>query len=89
MYQTMHLANRNLNGNGDGEILFQPELACLCGSDLLFFDGDFPEHQAEIGQSLHEMIGRVVETNGSKFKTGDRVLCVPVDHFGFYETISS
>jgi threonine dehydrogenase-like Zn-dependent dehydrogenase len=69
----------------DGHILFQPELACLCGSDLLFFEGDYPEFQAEVGQSLHEMIGRVVETNGAKFAVGDRVLCVPIEHFGFYE----
>ena len=31
------------------------------------------------------MIGRVVETNGEKFAVGDRVLCVPIEHFGFYE----
>ena len=70
---------------GDGEILFQPELACLCGSDLLYFEGDYHEHQPEIGQSLHEMIGRVVETSGDKFKAGDRVLCVPIEHYGFFE----
>lgn len=70
---------------GDDEILFQPELACLCGSDLLYFEGDYHEHQPEIGQSLHEMIGRVVDTSGSKFKVGDRVLCVPVEHYGFFE----
>ncbi len=71
--------------NGEGQILFQPELACLCGSDLLFFEGDYPEYQSKVGQSLHEMIGRVVETNGAKFAVGDRVLCVPIEHFGFYE----
>ncbi|MBC8352616.1 MAG: zinc-binding dehydrogenase [Planctomycetes bacterium] len=70
---------------GEGEILFQPELACLCGSDLLYFEGDYHEHMPVIGQSLHEMIGRVVETTGSKFNVGDRVLCVPTEHFGFYE----
>jgi threonine dehydrogenase-like Zn-dependent dehydrogenase len=68
-----------------GDILFQPELACLCGSDLLYFDADYPEYHPEVGQSLHEMIGRVVATNGTKFQPGDRVLCVPVEHFGFYE----
>lgn len=71
--------------DGDGEILFQPELACLCGSDLLYFEGDYHEHQPEIGQSLHEMIGRVVDTSGSKFNVGDRVLCVPIEHYGFFE----
>ncbi|HRX77555.1 MAG TPA: hypothetical protein P5307_00770, partial [Pirellulaceae bacterium] len=33
---------------GDGEILFQPELACLCGSDLLYFEGDYHEHMPKI-----------------------------------------
>ncbi len=70
---------------GPGEILFQPELACLCGSDLLYYEGDYHEHMPAVGQSLHEMIGRVVETTGSKFQVGDRVLCVPIEHFGFYE----
>jgi threonine dehydrogenase-like Zn-dependent dehydrogenase len=73
------------SNNGDGQIMFQPELACLCGSDLLYFEGDYPEYQSEVGQSLHEMIGRVVETSGAKFAVGDRVLCVPIEHFGFYE----
>jgi threonine dehydrogenase-like Zn-dependent dehydrogenase len=68
-----------------GEILFQPELACLCGSDLLYFEGDYPEYPPRIGQSLHEMIGRVVATTGTRFSQGDRVLCVPIEHFGFYE----
>lgn len=73
------------DGNGGGEILFQPELACLCGSDLLYFEGDYFEHMPQIGQSLHEIIGRVVDTTGSKFQRGDRVLCVPIEHYGFYE----
>lgn len=71
--------------NGQGEIIFQPELACLCGSDLLYFEGDYEEYPPKIGQSLHEMIGRVVDTNGSRFTPGDRVLCVPIEHYGFYE----
>ena len=28
-----------LNSAG-GDIIFQPELACLCGSDLLYFEAD-------------------------------------------------
>lgn len=68
-----------------GEILFQPQLGCLCGSDLPFFDGQDPEYPCEVGQSLHEIIGTVVETNGTRFRPGDRVLCVPVEHFGLWE----
>jgi threonine dehydrogenase-like Zn-dependent dehydrogenase len=71
--------------NGAGEIIFQPELACLCGSDLLFFDGDYPEYPPQLGHSLHEMIGRVVQTNGTRFRAGDRVLCVPVNQEGLFE----
>lgn len=70
-----------------GQILFQPELACLCGSDIPFFDseqewGDWP---LPVGQSLHEMIGTVVKTNGSRFQPGDRVLAVPLEHYGLFE----
>lgn len=67
------------------EIIFQPELACLCGSDLPFFEGGYEEFAPQVGQSLHEMIGTVVETNGDRFRPGDKVLCVPTHHFGLYE----
>ncbi len=70
---------------GNGEIIFQVELACLCGSDLLYFENDHPEFKSVVGHSLHEMIGRVVETSGSRFRPGDRVLCVPVNQEGFFE----
>ncbi|MBM3997935.1 MAG: zinc-binding dehydrogenase [Planctomycetes bacterium] len=68
-----------------GEILFQPELGCLCGSDLPYFEGQSPEFPCEVGQSLHEIIGRVVATNGTRHRPGDRVLCVPVSHLGLFE----
>jgi threonine dehydrogenase-like Zn-dependent dehydrogenase len=68
-----------------GEILFQVELACLCGSDLLFFEGTYPEFAIHEGHSLHEMIGTVLESNGQRFKPGDRVLCVPINQRGLYE----
>jgi threonine dehydrogenase-like Zn-dependent dehydrogenase len=71
--------------NGKGEIIFQPELGCLCGSDLLYFDGDYPEYPIKVGHSLHEMIGTVVATNGRRWRAGDRVLCVPVNQVGLFE----
>ncbi|MFM7869990.1 MAG: alcohol dehydrogenase, partial [Planctomycetaceae bacterium] len=47
-----------------GMILFQPEMTCLCGSDLPYFDGAFEGHPVEypqlVGMSLHEMVGTVV-----------------------------
>lgn len=73
------------SAGGAGEILFQPELACLCGSDLPYFQRATECRVIDIGHSLHEMIGTVVATNGNRFRPGDRVLCVPVDQCGLFE----
>jgi threonine dehydrogenase-like Zn-dependent dehydrogenase len=70
---------------GAAEILFQPEHACLCGSDLPHFDGGQPRYPLEPGFSLHEMVGTVLKTNGSRFRAGDRVLAVPLEQRGLYE----
>ena len=59
---------------GEGQIIFQPELGCLCGSDLLYFEADYPEYPPVIGHSLHEMIGTVVDTNGSRFARASAVV---------------
>jgi len=75
----------SLAASAAGDIIFQPELACLCGSDLLYFEADNETYEPVIGHSLHEMIGTVVETNGEKFKSGDRVLCVPYRQEGLQE----
>ncbi|GIX03087.1 MAG: alcohol dehydrogenase [Planctomycetaceae bacterium] len=67
-----------------GQIIFQPETTCLCGSDLPYFtrNGEWP---VEIGHSLHEMIGTVVATNGQRWRPGDRVLAVPMMQQGLQE----
>jgi threonine dehydrogenase-like Zn-dependent dehydrogenase len=79
----------SLPPNSSGLIVFQPEITCLCGSDLPFFDPAFEGHEisipGNIGQSLHEMIGSVVATNGTKFDAGDRILAVPEDQLGLFE----
>ncbi|QDT85055.1 L-threonine 3-dehydrogenase [Gimesia chilikensis] len=67
-----------------GQIIFQPETTCLCGSDLPYFNGT-DEWEIEIGHSLHEMIGTVTATNGNRWKAGDRVLAVPVMQQGLQE----
>ena len=71
------------------QILFQPEMTCLCGSDLPFFDGDFEGHPIEypqpVGMSLHEMVGTIVATNGKRWTPGTRVLAVPVGQHGLFE----
>ena len=65
-----------------GQIVLQPELGCLCGSDVLYFDRTFPDFQPVVGHSLHELIGTIVETTGQRFRSGDRVLCVPNNQKG-------
>jgi threonine dehydrogenase-like Zn-dependent dehydrogenase len=67
-----------------GQIIFQPETTCLCGSDLPYFKGS-DEWPIELGHSLHEMIGTVTATNGTKWNVGDRVLAVPVMQQGLQE----
>jgi threonine dehydrogenase-like Zn-dependent dehydrogenase len=72
-----------------GDIIFQPEITCLCGSDLPYFDGNFDGETAvyprQTGHSLHEMVGTVIATNGKKFKAGDKVLSVPINQVGLFE----
>lgn len=67
-----------------GQIIFQPETTCLCGSDLPYFNhwGEWPIDQ---GHSLHEMIGTITATNGKKWRVGDRVLAVPLMQQGLSE----
>lgn len=67
-----------------GQIIFQPETTCLCGSDLPYFNG-WDEWPIEVGHSLHEMIGTVTATNGRRWKEGDRILAVPVMQQGLCE----
>ncbi len=73
--------------NEPGAILFQPQLASLCGSDLLFFDTQDEEHPPQLGHSLHEMIGVVTQTNGKQFRISDRVLCIPENQRGIFERL--
>jgi threonine dehydrogenase-like Zn-dependent dehydrogenase len=72
-----------------GSMIFQPEMTCLCGSDLPFFDADFEGHEISYpqpdGMSLHEMVGTVVDTNGKRWQPGQRVLAVPVGQQGLFE----
>jgi threonine dehydrogenase-like Zn-dependent dehydrogenase len=69
-----------------GDIVFQPEISCLCGSDLPYFNAEHPEFtHRTVGHSLHEMTGKVVATNGSKFRPGDHVLAVPVNQCGLFQ----
>ena len=73
--------------DGEAHLLFEPELACLCGSDMPFFaaDPDEPDYLPQVGHSLHEMIGTVLATTGKRFKQGERVLCIPPRQQGLFE----
>ena len=65
-----------LEGSGPGapgEIIVAPEVACLCGSDLPYFAGEQPGYPLDAGLSLHEIVGTVIETTGSRFRQGDLV----------------
>lgn len=73
-----------LSDDRPGEIIFQPEIACLCGSDLPGFTRN-GEWEVKTGHSLHEMIGTVVATNGKRWRPGERVLAVPVNQEGLFE----
>lgn len=72
---------------GGGDIIVQPFLGCLCGSDVPFFDGpgEWGQPPHKLGQSLHELVGTVVATMGARFKPGDRVLAVPIEHQGLFQ----
>ena len=67
------------------QILFEPHMTCLCGSDLPYFDSPHTVYPQPVGYSLHEMVGTVVDTSGQRFKPGDRVLAVPIKQRGLYE----
>ncbi len=71
--------------DGRRQIVFQPELTCLCGSDLPYFVRNSEQPNPGLGHSLHEMIGTVTATDGTRFKPGERVLCVPYNQCGFFE----
>ncbi len=71
-----------------GEVIFQPEVACLCGSDRPFFDEQQPTYPLQVGLSLHEMVGTIVSSNGETFKVGQHVLAVPPNHEGIFERMA-
>ncbi len=80
------LERARLEPGQPGEIIFQPEISCLCGSDLPYFNAEHPEFtHRQVGHSLHEMTGTVMATNGTKFQPGDKVLAVPVNQRGLFE----
>ncbi len=68
-----------------GKIIFQPEITCLCGSDLPYFVEDQASYPLADGLSLHEMVGTVVASSGERFRPGEKVLAVPIEQVGLFE----
>ena len=68
-----------------GKIIFQPEITCLCGSDLPYFVEDQPSYPLLDGLSLHEMVGTVIASSGERFRPGEKVLAVPIEQVGLFE----
>lgn len=74
---------------GPGQIVVKLEAGALCGSDLPFFNYE-RQHPSLAGLSLplpltlslHELVGRVVESRCEPFREGDRVLALPYNHLG-------
>jgi propanol-preferring alcohol dehydrogenase len=56
-----------------GEVLVRVEACGVCRTDLHVTDGDLPVHREHVIPG-HEVVGRVLETNGTaRFDVGDRV----------------
>ena len=68
-----------------GKIIFQPEITCLCGSDLPYFVEDQASYPLLDGLSLHEMVGTVIASSGERFRPGEKVLAVPIEQVGLFE----
>ena len=78
---------------GEGQMLIEVEASAICGSDLPYFLCDF-SNPALAGAtipllpmlSLHELVGRVVQSRCERYKEGDRVLALPhIKHQGLAE----
>ncbi len=70
-------AEPSLNGKPSGMIKVRLERACLCGSDTPYFDYEQDSYPLPVGMSIHECIGTVVESTGTRFTPGDFVLVWP------------
>jgi threonine dehydrogenase-like Zn-dependent dehydrogenase len=71
----------------DGETIVQAETGCLCGSDIPFFSEPQPRYPLTPGLSLHEIIGRVTASASPAFRTGERVLAMPLGLLGCAEQL--
>ena len=63
----------------EGTIIIKTELTAICGSDMPHFVLERPAsaYPLNIGMSIHECIGVVVDSKSRRFKVGDEVLALP------------
>jgi len=68
-------------------VLVKLRRACVCGSDLPFFNGHQPgiEFPLTPGVSIHECIGVVAASRCPRFQEGDDVLALPLATDGLVE----
>ena len=71
----------------DGETIVTAETGCLCGSDIPFFSEPQLRYPLTPGLSLHEIVGRVTSSASPAFRTGDRVLAMPLGLLGCAEQL--
>jgi threonine dehydrogenase-like Zn-dependent dehydrogenase len=71
-----------------GEVIVAPETACLCGSDIPYFSEAQERYPLAVGLSLHEIVGRVIDSSSPAFQPGDRVLAMPVGLRGLFEHLT-
>jgi L-iditol 2-dehydrogenase len=67
------------------EVIVRLETGCLCGSDVALFVSGQPRYPLTVGLSLHELVGRVIDSRSARFRVGDRVVAYPPDLRGLVE----
>jgi threonine dehydrogenase-like Zn-dependent dehydrogenase len=72
----------------DGEVIVAPETGCLCGSDIPYFNEAQERYPLALGLSLHEIVGRVIDSSSRTFQAGDRVLAMPLGLRGLFEHLT-
>ena len=72
----------------DGEVIVAPETGCLCGSDIPYFSEAHDRYPLAVGLSLHEIVGRVIDSSSRTFQAGDRVLAMPLGLRGLFEHLT-
>jgi len=72
----------------DGEVIVALETGCLCGSDIPYFSEPQERYPLPVGLSLHEIIGRVIDSASRAFQVGDRVLAMPLGLRGLFEHLT-